>query len=144
MPLGWSRDEYFSCFTIPCQTGLKQLLLGKFKVVTKMSIHHYLFQTQQKILITRVGFSAVGLSKILEGTRFTLCLTKVWILNRHESLWVQFNNSRHQKIVAKVSEIYYYYSLFIIKLYKFGQFWASFRPLCNLFPHWFKLSPNLT
>ena len=51
----------------PCQRGLKQLLLGKFKVVTKMSIHHYLFQTQQKILITRVGYSAVGTSKILMG-----------------------------------------------------------------------------
>ena len=49
----------------PCQRGLKQLLWGKFKVVTKMSIHHYLFQTQQKILITRVGCSAVGTSKIL-------------------------------------------------------------------------------
>ena len=41
---------------------------GKFKVVTKMSIHHYLFQTQQKILIRRVGCSAVGTSKILMGT----------------------------------------------------------------------------
>ena len=61
-------DKNISPPHTPCQRGLKQLLLGKFKVVTKMSIHHYLFQTQQKILITRVGYSAVGTSKILMGT----------------------------------------------------------------------------
>ena len=57
----------------PCQRGLKQLQVLRWeslKFLQSMSIHHYLFQTQQKILIRRVGCSAVGTLKILMGTHY--------------------------------------------------------------------------